>query len=88
MCLNNEQRKHRTLMIHYLIKEGLIDDGYVSYLRYDGCKKLSMVDNKGEIKIDVKTKQLILPWEDGTTIDVMVWIIDLDYKQKYVIKVI
>lgn len=69
MCLNNEQRKHRTLMIHYLIKEGLIDDGYVSYLRYDGSKKLSMVDNKGEIVLDVKTKQLTLPWEDGITKD-------------------
>ena len=69
MCLNNDERAHRTLMVHYLTEEGLLDDGYVSYLGFGGSSKVSMVNKQGEVKLDVKTKRLILPWENGTTID-------------------
>jgi len=56
-------------MVHYLTEEGLLDDGYVSYLGFGGSSKVSMVNKQGEVKLDVKTKKLILPWENGTTID-------------------
>lgn len=68
MCLNNEVRSHRSLMIHYLIEENLIDSGYVSYVKYgqegDEIGFLRMEDEKGEIiTTNVNTKKMLLPWE-------------------------
>ena len=74
MCLNNEVRPHRTLMVHYLMQENLLNDGYVSYVKYEheGVEEHEDQDigivrvetPKGIIhSIRVDTKRMLLPWE-------------------------
>jgi hypothetical protein len=61
LSLNNETRTHRSLLIHYLTEENLLDKGYVSYLNPPQDLKLQLNFKTYLEKLNVK--RLILPWE-------------------------
>lgn len=61
LSLNNDTRIHRSLLIHYLTEENLLDKGYVSYLRPP--KDLSLSLNKKTYIDKLNIKKLIIPWE-------------------------
>lgn len=64
LSLNNETRTHRSLLIHYLTEENLLDKGYVSYLNPPQDLKLEYKSKTYLEKLNVQ--KLVLPWEANT----------------------
>jgi len=61
MSLNNDVRNHRSLLIHYLTEENLLEKGYVSYLKPPSETFLQFKDFLYIEKLNVK--RYTLPWE-------------------------
>jgi hypothetical protein len=67
MSLNNDERRHRTLLIHYLTEENLLEKGYVSYLKPPSETFLEF-ENVPYIE-NLNVKRYTLPWEDGNELN-------------------
>lgn len=64
MSLNNDVRPHRSLLIHYLTNENLIEKGYVSYLNPPSDLQMKLTDDVYIEKLNIKRHTL--PWEGDT----------------------
>ena len=69
MCLNNQKRDHRYLLIHYLKQYNIINDGYVSLLDYDGSDKIGMVKNNTFLTKKINVERMTIPWESNLSTD-------------------
>lgn len=68
MCLNNEVRLHRSLLLHYLNKKNITNHGHVSYVKFDkdSDSKFRLNDTNGkDYETSVNVSKMILPWEQS-----------------------
>jgi len=70
MCLNNEARPHRVMIVDELKKEKLIDKGHVSLVKYKGEKvRLHNKKTNENLILDTDIDKLLLPWEENSELD-------------------